>query len=65
MIVRFVSCRARTAIYRARKKDGNVKIYMDLTKRRFMLKKLAQERIKGNSSGDFAFADVNNIFVSV
>ena len=60
MIVRFVSWRARSAIYRARKKDGNVKIYMDLTERRFMLKKLAQDRIKGNSSVDFAFADVNN-----
>ena len=33
---------------------------MDLTKRRFMSKKLAQDRIKDNSSVDFAFADVNN-----
>ena len=35
-------------------------IYMDLTKHRFMLKKLAQDRIKGNSLVDFVFADVNN-----
>ena len=51
---------ARTTIYRARKKDGNVKIYMDLTKLRFVLKKLAQERIKVNVLVDFVFADVNN-----
>ena len=33
---------------------------MDLTKRRFDLKKKAQEKIKDNANVKFAYADVNN-----
>ena len=38
MIVRFTSWRVRTNVYRGRKKRGNVRYYIDLTKRRFHLK---------------------------
>ena len=60
VIVRFVSWRARTAIYRKREKKGKVKFYIDLTKRRFLLNKSAEEKVTNNDKVDFAFADVNN-----
>ena len=60
MIVRLVSWKARTDIYRARKRDSSTRFYMDLTKRRFSLKKFAYEKIKDNGLVDFVFADVNN-----
>ena len=60
VIVRFVSWRARTAVYRKREKKGKVRFYIDLTKRRFLLKKSAEEKVKNNDKIDFAFADVNN-----
>ena len=61
MIVRFTSWRARTHVYTNRKKStGNGKFYTDLTKRRFDLKKVAQEKIKDNPDVKFAYADVNN-----
>ena len=60
MIVRLISWSDRTSIYRARNKDkGQVKFYIDLTKRRFELKKLAIERVKDRHDVDFIFADVN------
>ena len=59
MIVRMTSWRARTLIYRNRKKDGNVKFYIDQTKRRFQLKKSAIEHTKNNPDVHFAFVDVN------
>ena len=56
-----LSWRARTAIYRARNRDGNTRIYMDLIKRRFELKKKAQVTVKNYEDVvDFVFADVNN-----
>ena len=62
MIVRFTSWRARTHVYTNRKKnkgDGG-RFYLDLTKRRFDLKKKAEEKIKDNPKVKFAYADVNN-----
>ena len=61
MIVRLTSWSDRTSIYQARNKDkaAKVKFYIDLTKRRFELKKLAMERVKDNLNVDFIFADTN------
>ena len=62
MIVRFTSWRARTHVYTNRKTgngDGG-KFYVDLTKRRFDLKKKAQEKTKDNPKVKFSYADVNN-----
>ena len=60
VIVRFISWRARTAVYRKRERRGNTRIYTDLTKRRLTLKKLADQKVKDNDKVMFAFADVNN-----
>ena len=61
MIFRMTSWADRTAIYRSRQKGKDVKVrfYIDLTKRRFELKKLAIERIQGHPLVDFCFVDVN------
>ena len=62
MIVRFTSWRARTVVYTNRKKGNNqgAKFYVDLTKRRFDLKKKAEEKTRDNPLVKFAYADVNN-----
>ena len=60
VIVRFISWRARTAVYRKREKRGAVRIYTDLTKRRLQLKRLADEKVRDNEKVQYAFADVNN-----
>ena len=60
MIVRFTSWRARTAVYRNRVKRGNTRFYIDLTKRRFQLKKMASDSVRNNDKVEFVFADVNN-----
>ena len=61
MIVRFTSWRSRTAVYTNRKKeDGKPRFYTDLTKRRFTLKKKAEEKVEGNRNIKFVYADVNN-----
>ena len=62
VIVRFTSWRARTLVYTNRKKNNGEggKFYVDLTKRRFNLKKKADEKIKDNPRVKFAYADVNN-----
>ena len=60
MIVRFTSWRARTAVYRSRTKNGKVRFYIDLTKRRFLLKKQAMIKTDDNPLVSFVFADVNN-----
>ena len=60
MIVRFSSWRARTEVYRNRIKKGNVRFYIDLTKRRFVLKQQAMEETKDNPLVSFVFADINN-----
>ena len=61
MIVRFTSWRARTHVYTNRKTSkGDGKFYTDLTKRRFDLKKKAQEKTKDNQKVKFSYSDVNN-----
>ena len=60
IIVRFTSWRSRTAVYRKREKEGRIKFYTDLTKRRLLLKKKAQSLVENNVKVKFAFADVNN-----
>ena len=47
-------------MYRNREKKGNVRFYIDLTKRRFILKKLVMEKTKDMAAVKFVFADVNN-----
>ena len=59
MIVKFTSFRSRTAVYRGRKKEGNVRIYIDQTKRRFDLRKMAVDYVKTKPDVDFVFVDVN------
>ena len=61
MIVRFTSWSSRTAVYtNLKKEDGKPRIYTDLTKRRFILKKKAEEKVEGNPNIRFVYADVNN-----
>ena len=60
VIVRFISWRSRTDVYRKRSKDGNIRIYPDLTKRRTKLRKDAEELVKDNENISYVFADVNN-----
>ena len=60
IIVRFTSWRSRTAVYRKRGRQGTTRFYTDLTKRRLLLKKLADERTKDNNKVKWAFADINN-----
>ena len=59
MIVKMCSWKARTLIYRNRKVLKNHRCYLDLTKRRFNLKKLADKKIEGNAKVEFALADIN------
>ena len=65
MIVKFSTFRARTDVYRNRKKNsdqgdkGKVRFYIDQTKRRFELRKMAVEHVKGKPDVDFVFADIN------
>ena len=61
MIVKFSSFRARTLVYRNRKKGpgDHVRFYIDQTKRRFDLRKKAVEYVKDKPDVDFVFADVN------
>ena len=60
MIVRFTSWKDRTAIYKKRNKQGDVRFFIDLTKRRFQLKKMAVEKVQGNPKVNFVYADINN-----
>ena len=57
IIVRFTSWRSRTAVYRNRERQGAVRFYTDLTKRRLDLKKLADQKTRNNAKVKFAFAD--------
>ena len=59
MIVRLSTWHDRTVIYRNRDKKGKVRFFLDLTKRRYELKKLAINRTNDNSNVDFVFTDVN------
>ena len=65
MIVKFTTFRARTLIYRSRPKYGNrsndkVRFYIDQTKRRFQLKKMAMDYVKAKLNVDFVFVDINS-----
>ena len=60
VIVRFTSWRSRTDVYKKRKKDGNIRIYPDLTKRRVKLRKDAETLVENNENISYVFADVNN-----
>ena len=60
VIVRFISWRARTAVYRKREKRGRMRIYTDLTKRRLDLRKAAEGMVRDNEKVKYAFSDVNN-----
>ena len=59
MIVKFTTWRHRTEVFRARKKLKDYTIYLDLTRERLSLLKEARKYIEGNSSCEYAFADVN------
>ena len=59
MIVKFSSWRARALVYKNKKSLLDLKIYLDLTTRRFTLLKLAVTRVKDNSKVHFAFSDGN------
>ena len=65
MIVKFSTFRARTEVYRSRKSatviDNNnkVRFYIDQTKRRFELRKMAVDYVSEKPNVDFVFVDVN------
>ena len=59
MIVKFVSWKYRTAVYRACKKSEGKAIQLDLTARWAKLLGLAKERVKHLKDVDFVYADVN------
>ena len=60
IIVKFTTWRVRTAVYKKRKKNGKIRFYPDLTKRRFKLLMDAQDLTKENGKIDFVFSDTNN-----
>ncbi len=62
MIVKFNSFRDRTLVYRNRiekNKVGNVKVRLDLTRKRLSVLRDAKEFIKGRNDVEFVFADIN------
>ena len=59
MIVKFTSWESRTAVYRARKEQDKVKIFMDLTPRRSKLLSDAKSKANSDPNIDFAIADIN------
>ena len=59
MIVKLHTWEDRSAIYKARKKLKNKRIYVDLTTRRANLLTLAQTMVRSNPNYDFAFSDIN------
>ena len=64
MIVKFTTFRARSLVYRNRPKFGNrpdegVRFYINQTKRRFQLKKMAMDYVKTLPNVDFIFVDIN------
>ena len=59
VIVRFTTWRHRTLLYKNRKKLKDVRIYLDLTKKRLDLLKLASRKVEGNENVSFAFSDLN------
>ena len=53
MIVKFTSFWARSKVYRARPKVGDIRVYIDQTKRRFNLRKMAADYVKDKPEVDF------------
>ena len=58
VIIRLMTWRHRTAIYRARSKAGNVKIQLNFTRKKLTLLNAANTILK-DYDGHYAFADVN------
>ena len=60
IIVKFCSFRHRTVVYKARKKCiDDVRIGIDLTKKRYLLLKDAKDHTVNNSKVKFVYADLN------
>ena len=59
IIVNFTLFNAKASLCRKRPKEGNVRMYIDQTKRRFNLRKMAVEYVKAKPEVDFVFADIN------
>ena len=62
MIVKFKTFRDRTVVYRNRKdikKVGDIKIRLDLTRKRLGVLREAKEFVKSHTDADFVFADIN------
>ena len=58
-MVRFVSFKHRTLFYRKRASLKNVRVKIDLTKRRYKVFKKAVTLVNGKNDVDYIFADVN------
>ena len=59
IIVRFMSCRHRTMFYRNRKRLKDVRIKLDLTKRRYKILKDAIDLAKEHPDLNYVYAGVN------
>ena len=59
MIVKLKSWKVRTNIYKKRKGQQSVKVYLDLTMRRLYLKKLAIEKTNNCEHVAFVIANIN------
>ena len=62
MIVKFKTFRDRTVVYRNRKdkkKVGDTKIRLDLTRKRLGVLREAKDFVKSRNDADFVFADIN------
>ena len=58
-MVRFVSFKHQTLFYRKRASSKNVRVKIDLTKRRYEVLKKAINLVNGNNDVDYVFTDVN------
>ena len=59
MIVKFLTWKHRTAVYKGRKKSEDKKILLDLTAKRAKLLKFAREKTESDDHIDFVFTDIN------
>ena len=59
IIVKFKSFVPRTKVCRARKHKADIAIYLDLTKRHYLLLKDAHDKTKDGASVNFASVDIN------
>ena len=58
-MVRFVSFKHRTLFYRKRASLKNVRVKIDLTKRRYKVLKKAVTLVNGKNDVDYIFVDVS------